>query len=56
MKASNIQKIALGLLLDLAETGLIMGPQVIDRRWLPSAPPSHWTGQVQQSPIILVHL
>ena len=47
VKASNIQKIALGLLLDLAETGVIMGPQVTDRRWLPSDPPSHWVGQVQ---------
>lgn len=52
MKASNIQKIALGLLLDLAETGLIMEPQVTDRRWLPSDPPSHWVGQVQ---VGLVH-
>ena len=48
MKASNTSKIALGFLMDLAETGLIMGPQVTDRRWLPSDPPSHWVGQAQQ--------
>ena len=48
VKASNTQKIALGLLMDLAETGLIMGPQVTDRRCLLSDPPSHWVGRAQQ--------